>query len=108
MMPQTLIALLLMQKIFFFFKRFCAKATPTVMAIGRAGGTAMVITSSAFTKISPAEMPFRTCKLEIPTTPVIRHWLRQRLGEAIYHGAKIWKLLIPESALSLLTNFSVV
>lgn len=43
--PDTLITLELMQNILLFFSLFKAYSLPTVMAAGRAGGTAIVIKS---------------------------------------------------------------
>ena len=47
----------LMQIILLFFKRCKAYNVPTLMAAGRAGGTAIVITSNAFLTISLVDAP---------------------------------------------------
>lgn len=50
--PDTFITLEFMQKMLFFFSRSIAYSLPTVIAIGKAGGMAMVTKSKAFMAMS--------------------------------------------------------
>lgn len=60
--PETFITLEFMQKICFFFNLYVAYNFPIVIAAGSAGGTAIVITSRDFSKISRAFMLLCACE----------------------------------------------
>lgn len=62
MLPETLIALVLIQKIWWFFNLDWAYNFPTVITAGRAGGMTIVIMSKALAAVFRADIPLKLYK----------------------------------------------
>ena len=79
-----------MQKIPLRSSRRCAYTDPMVMAAGSAGGTTIVMRSSASRAISSMESPAKNCVTAVYRKPVIREDFLIKCSAPAYFHIYLW------------------